>query len=87
MNEDKDLSLKPVPLNTHAGSEYSSRSRRWQGIPGIERAPGGRLWATWYSGGPGEGPENYVLAVISDHPSNRLEELLPDHWKLAARAA
>jgi len=24
-----------------------------------------------------------VIARISDHPSNRLEELLPDHWKLA----
>jgi transposase len=28
-----------------------------------------------------------VIARISDHPSNRLEELLPDHWKLAAMAA
>lgn len=24
-----------------------------------------------------------VISRISDHPSNRLEELLPDHWKLA----
>jgi len=23
-----------------------------------------------------------VIARISDHPANRLEELLPDHWKL-----
>lgn len=28
-----------------------------------------------------------VISRISDHPSNRLEELLPDHWKLAALAA
>ena len=28
-----------------------------------------------------------VIRRISDHPSNRLEELLPDHWKLAASAA
>ena len=27
-----------------------------------------------------------VIAHISDHPSNRLEELLPDHWKLARAA-
>ena len=27
-----------------------------------------------------------VLARISDHPSNKLHELLPDHWKLAHTA-
>jgi transposase len=27
-----------------------------------------------------------VIGGISDHPSNRLEELLPDHWKLALAA-
>jgi transposase len=27
-----------------------------------------------------------VIGRISDHPSNRLEELLPDHWKLAHTA-
>jgi len=27
-----------------------------------------------------------VIARISDHPSHRLEELLPDHWKLAPSA-
>jgi transposase len=28
-----------------------------------------------------------VIGRISDHPSNKLHELLPDHWKLAAQAA
>jgi transposase len=28
-----------------------------------------------------------VIARISDHPSSRMAELLPDHWKLAALAA
>jgi hypothetical protein len=27
-----------------------------------------------------------VISRISDHPSNKLEELLPDHWKLARSA-
>lgn len=53
-------------LNTSPGPEYSSKSRLWQGIPGIERAPNGRLWATWYSGGKREPSEhNYVLLVTS----------------------
>jgi hypothetical protein len=38
----------------------------WQGIPAIERAANGRLWATWYSGGPTEGQWNYVLLYTSD---------------------
>jgi predicted neuraminidase len=37
----------------------------FQGIPGIERAPNGRLWAVWYGGGVGEGDENYVMLVTS----------------------
>jgi predicted neuraminidase len=48
------------------GAEYSETVRSWQGIPGIERAPNGRLWATWYSGGPGEGDiANYTLVASS----------------------
>ncbi len=41
-------------------------ARQFQGIPGIERSSGGRLWATWYAGGTGEGPENFVVLVTSD---------------------
>jgi len=37
----------------------------FQGIPGIERAPNGRLWAVWYGGGRGEDDENYVMLVTS----------------------
>lgn len=58
-----DLALQPPPVNTSPGPSYLER--RFQGIPGIERAPGGRLWATWYAGGRWEGPENYVLLVTS----------------------
>lgn len=64
---------KPEPtarLIAHPGPAYASRGRQFQGIPGIERTPapgtGGRLWATWYGGGPGEGPGNYVLVTWSD---------------------
>ncbi len=54
-------------VNTEPGLEYSDEARDWQGIPGIERTPNGRLWVTWYSGGTREPePENYVLLVTSD---------------------
>ena len=46
--------------------KHSTQSRQFQGIPGIEITPGGRLWATWYSGGTGEGPDNFVVLVTSD---------------------
>ncbi|MGD9517937.1 MAG: sialidase family protein [Armatimonadota bacterium] len=55
-----------LPLvNVAPGPEYADSTRIFQGIPGLERAPGGRLWATWYSGGDTEGPLNYVLLVTS----------------------
>lgn len=62
----EDLSLQAPSLNTGPGVEYSTGRRQWQGIPGIERTPNGRLLATWYSGGDTEGPENYVLLVTSE---------------------
>jgi predicted neuraminidase len=41
-------------------------ARYWQGIPGIERAPNGRLWCAFYSGGPKEPhPDNRVLLTTS----------------------
>ncbi|MDA0839703.1 MAG: sialidase family protein, partial [Planctomycetota bacterium] len=61
-----DPTFEPPQINTSPNEDYSIRNRQWQGIPGIERAPNGRLWAVWYSGGTGEGPDNYVLVVTSD---------------------
>ena len=60
-----DLGLQPPPIHIPPGPEYADDQRIFQGIPGLERAPNGRLWATWYGGGPGEGPENYVLLATS----------------------
>ena len=57
--------LCPPDINHAPGPEYGAAARRWQGIPGIERAGNGRLWATWYSGGDGEGPYNFVLLITS----------------------
>ncbi len=60
-----DLALLPPPIHFELGPEYADDARPFQGIPSIERAANGRLWATWYTGGPGEGPENYVTCVTS----------------------
>jgi len=60
------LTLQPPAVYTSPGPEYTAVARLWQGIPGIERTTGGRLYAVWYSGGDGEGPENYVVVIASD---------------------
>jgi hypothetical protein len=44
---------------------HADSNRMFQGVPSIEVAPKGRLWATWYGGGEGEGPDNYVLLATS----------------------
>ncbi len=61
--------LTPVKVNFHPGPEYGDSTRIFQGIPGMERAANGRLWALWYAGGPdepGEGKGNYVVVVTSN---------------------
>ncbi len=60
-----DPGLVSPPVNLNPGSEYASSNRFFQGIPGIERASNGRLWAIWYGGGKTEGDENYVMLVTS----------------------
>ncbi|MCA9412133.1 MAG: exo-alpha-sialidase, partial [Candidatus Omnitrophica bacterium] len=60
-----DPALIPPPINHNPGPEYGDDTRVFQGIPGLERASNGRLWAVWYGGGETEGPENYVMVVTS----------------------
>lgn len=58
---------EPVAVNFSPGPEYGDDKRLFQGIASVERAPGGRLWAVWYSGGQGESCLNYsVLATSGD---------------------
>jgi predicted neuraminidase len=49
--------------------------RKYQGIPGIERAANGRLWATWYGGGEGEGIYNYIMLATSADDGNTWSDL------------
>ncbi|MGH9647260.1 MAG: sialidase family protein, partial [Bryobacteraceae bacterium] len=60
-----DPALDAPQLQTSPGPEYAAANRKFQGIPGIERARNGRLWAVWYAGDTREGPQNYVLLVTS----------------------
>lgn len=60
-----DPALQAPVVNLRPGPEYADDAREFQGIPGIERAENGRLWAVWYAGGTGEGDENYVLITTS----------------------
>ena len=58
--------MAPACVSVPSSARHGTASRQFQGIPGIECAPNGRLWATWYSGGVTEGPDNFVLLVTSD---------------------
>src|SRR5436853_5335880 len=64
-----EVARPPVP-NFSPGPEYADTVRLFQGIPGIERAANGRLWATWYGGGTGEDRYNYIMLVTSDDDGN-----------------
>ncbi|MDD3153480.1 MAG: sialidase family protein [Victivallaceae bacterium] len=57
----------PAVIHTAPAECFQTARRLWQGCPTIERTPGGRLFAGWYSGGMCE-PDmrNYNLLVRSD---------------------
>lgn len=59
-----DLSLAPPAINTAPGSEYDDRVRVGNMIIGIERTPGGRLWACWV--GNGDSPNGFLMLATSD---------------------
>ncbi|HEY2572762.1 MAG TPA: sialidase family protein, partial [Verrucomicrobiaceae bacterium] len=61
----EDVAVLPPPINLKPGPEYADEVRAFQGIPGLERAVNGRLWATWYGGGMGEDRHNYVMLATS----------------------
>jgi len=53
-------------LITNNLDKYSIDARNWQGIPSIDVDSNGTLFASWYSGGKGEGHENFVVSYISN---------------------
>jgi autotransporter-associated beta strand protein len=61
---DPDGNLIPE-LNFSPEETYPPEVRNYQGVPSIERAINGRLWATWYCGPVGEDIYNYVFTATS----------------------
>ncbi len=61
-----DPALTPAIVATPKSEADLPAPRDFQGIPGIAVTPKGRLFATWYAGGPDEGPHNYVVLAHSD---------------------
>lgn len=64
-DEIDQLAAIPPKVNYKPGDEYADSVRMFQGIPSLERSPGGRLWATWYGGGVTEDKHNYIMLVTS----------------------
>ena len=60
--------------------QYAEQTRRFTGIPSFAITPGGRMWATWYTGmTSGEDKNNYVpLATSSDGGATWEEVLVVD---------
>ena len=55
-----------IPLITRPAPRHLQVNRSFQGIPGVTVVPSGRLFAIWYGGGVGEGPDNFVMLAHSD---------------------
>jgi predicted neuraminidase len=69
------VALLLAPLAAVCAGPPASVERTWQGIPGLERTPGGRLFVSWFSGGPKEpAPENTVLLCYSDDQGKSFSE-------------
>ncbi len=76
--------MTQVKINTNPSPKHMTAERLFQGIPGIEVTPQGRLWATWYSGGINEGPNNFTVLVTSTDGGKNWSDAVavidpPDH--------
>lgn len=64
------LAMLLVPLALLRAAEpvvIDLDQRTWQGIPGLERTAKGRVYASWFTGGPKEpSPDNTVVLSYSD---------------------
>ena len=56
--------------------QFSAQHRVWQGIPGIERTKGGRIFLSFYSGNVTEAFGNYAVVIKSDDGKNFSEPIV-----------
>lgn len=59
-----DLALEPPLINTAPGPEYDDQVRTGNMVIGVDRTPGGRLWACWV--GNGDNPNGFFMLATSD---------------------
>jgi predicted neuraminidase len=59
-----DLALEPPLVNTRPGPEYADANRPGNMVIGIDRTPGGRLWAAWI--GNGDSANGFLMLASSD---------------------
>ena len=75
-----DLALQPPRVTAEFDPDTVKSTRGAQGVPAIERAANGRLWAAWYAGPSPRGVESsksYVVLVTSgDNGVTWSEQLL-----------
>jgi len=63
-----DLTLVPPTINTMPLPEFDYPNLDYAMTLGIERTPGGRLWAAWVAGD--DGPAAFAVAATSDDQGN-----------------
>ena len=75
-----DLALQPPRVSAEFDLDTVKSARGAQGVPAIERAANGRLWAAWYAGPSPRGVESsksyVVLATSGDDGATWSEQLL-----------
>lgn len=59
-----DLALMPPTVHAEPGSAYAYEQLDYAMNLGIERTPGGRLWAAWVAGA--DGPEAFIVVATSE---------------------
>ncbi len=75
-----DLALQPPRATAEFDPDTVKSTRGAQGVPAIERAANGRLWAAWYAGPSPRGVESsksyVVLATSGDNGATWSEQLI-----------